>query len=89
MIPVVATTLRIIRRTGVSNNSDITFGQARSATTTGAFPTTDSFNLGPYFGPSFEAVVPEPTSFLLVGMGAAGMAVSAWRWNKKKAIAVS
>ena len=70
--------------TGVSNNADVTFGSARSASTTGAFPTGDSFGNGPYFGPSFEAAVPEPTSFLLVGVAVSGLTLGAWRWNRKK-----
>jgi hypothetical protein len=55
---------------GLSGNPDITFSGSISTDGEGLFPTTDGFNQGAYFGPSFEGIpAPEPSSFVLAGLG--------------------
>jgi len=70
----------------VSSDPNITFGASRASFTANtSFPTIDVFGVGPYFGPVFTgteggaSVVPEPASFVLAGIGAAGLIAGRWR----------
>jgi hypothetical protein len=70
--------------------SGITFDSDVSASfIQAAFPTTDFYGDGSYFGPNFEiAAVPEPSSLLLSGLTVLGMVAYFWRKQKRRAMTV-
>jgi hypothetical protein len=65
---------------GLSGNADITFSGSVATDGAGLFPTTDGFNQGAYFGPSFAGTpAPEPSSVVLAGLGIGAMVCYASR----------
>lgn len=75
-----AVTLIGIFSTGVTSLPGVTYDNAVGITPVGGFPTSDALAGGPYFGPTFEfTAVPEPTTWALIGVGAIGASVYAWR----------
>ena len=68
--------------TTITPAAGITYGASRAGTGTGD-PTTDAFN-NPrsYFGPNFQFVVPEPSTWALLWLGSAGLAMLARRCGR-------
>ena len=65
--------------TTITPAAGITYGASRAGTGTGD-PTTDVFN-NPrsYFGPNFQFVVPEPSTWAMLGSGVVGAGVTVLR----------